>query len=376
MPNPTSYIPSPEHWKDMFRQYSFYDVKERVSIKTIKINRTLFCYDNSPDINEIHYMVKHFEENSWLPIRVNRNFFLLDGQHRLACARKMGLKYIDVVVDYENSKKIETPKPFIKWAGGKRQLIDILLKNVPTDFQTYIEPFVGGGAMLFALRPNKAIISDINAELINAYSVVKKDAEALIRSLVRHKNEADHYYHIRKDWKPEQITEIQRASRFIYLNKTCFNGLYRENSKGEFNVPFGRYKNPRIINRDNLFAVSHFLNSANVRIENQDYKTTALMAKKGDFVYLDPPYHPISSTASFTKYSKGDFSEKDQAELVEVIRELDKRECFVVLSNSNTDYIKKLYKGFHIKEVEATRFINCKAEKRGKGLFEVVIKNW
>ena len=266
------------------------------------------------------------------------------------------------------------PKPFVKWAGGKRQLLNILLKNVPDKFGTYIEPFVGGGALLFAFMPHKAIISDINSELITAYMTIKEHVNELIKSLSKHKNEEKYYYSMRSQKKYK--SDINKTSRFIYLNKTCFNGLYRENSKGEFNVPFGRYKNPNIVDRKNLLAISAYINSADIKILNQDFRKTALMAKKGDFVYFDPPYYPLTRTASFTKYSKSDFTEKDQENLSDIYKKLDKRGCYVMLANSNTTFVKKLYKAYNVQIINANRFINCKADKRGKGLFEVIIKNW
>lgn len=267
------------------------------------------------------------------------------------------------------------PKPFVKWAGGKRQLVDILLSNVPPSFNRYFEPFVGGGALLFELQPQKAVISDINEELINAYQVIKDNVEELINSLKKHKNTKEYYYAIRAI-NPKTLTPVERASRFIYLNKTCFNGLYRENSKGQFNVPFGRYKNPKICDEENLRAVSEFLNKIEITILNCDYKMTCEMAKSGDFVYLDPPYYPISKTASFTKYNKNDFSEKDQIELSEIFKELDRKGCYVMLSNSNTEFIKKLYANYRIQEIKANRFINCKANRRGKSNIEVLITNF
>ncbi len=267
------------------------------------------------------------------------------------------------------------PKPFVKWAGGKRQLVDILLSNVPPSFNRYFEPFVGGGALLFELQPQKAVISDINEELINAYKVIKDNVEELINSLKKHKNTKEYYYAIRAI-NPKTLTPVERASRFIYLNKTCFNGLYRENSKGQFNVPFGRYKNPKICDEENLRAVSEFLNKIEITILNCDYKITCEMAKSGDFVYLDPPYYPISKTASFTKYNKNGFSEEDQIELSEIFKELDRKGCYVMLSNSNTEFIKKLYANYRIQEIKANRFINCKANRRGKSNIEVLITNF
>jgi len=268
-----------------------------------------------------------------------------------------------------------SPKPFVKWAGGKRQLINKLLENAPTVFNTFYEPFIGGGALLFALTPSKAVISDINTELINAYQVIKNNVEGLIRSLKRHKNDETYFYN-QRSLNPQELNELRRASRFIYLNKTCYNGLYRENSKGKFNTPFGRYKNPKIADEENLRAISAYLNSADVQILNLDFKQTVSKAKKGDFVYFDPPYHPWSETASFTKYSKSDFNMENQEELADTFKRLAKKGVHVMLSNSNTEIVKTLYTGFNFTEVEANRFINCKAQKRGKGLFEVIIKSW
>ncbi len=267
------------------------------------------------------------------------------------------------------------PRPFVKWAGGKRQLIKFLRDHVPKTFNRYIEPFVGGGALLFELLPKTAIINDINQELINAYLVIKDHVEELIESLKRHKNSADYYYKMRST-DPKSLNAIERASRFIYLNKTAYNGLYRENLKGEFNVPFGRYKNPKILDEENLRAVSKYLNSANVEIHNLDYKQVCSKAQKGDFVYLDPPYYPLSKTSSFTQYCRYGFTERDQVELAEVFRELDRRGCYLVLSNSNTDFIKRLYRGYNIIEVSARRSINSKGDGRKKQNIELVIKNF
>ena len=267
------------------------------------------------------------------------------------------------------------PKPFVKWAGGKRQIINILTQEIPLNFINYIEPFVGGGALLFELLPEKAIINDINIELINAYLVIKNHPDKLIESLKKHKNQEEYFYKIRA-LNPEKLTSIERASRFIYLNKTCFNGLYRENSKGEFNVPFGNYKNPKILDEENIKAISEYLNNANIKILNKDYKEVCEMAQKGDFVYLDPPYYPLSKTSSFTKYTKYDFTEKDQKELSKIFKELDKKGCFVMLSNSNTDFIKELYKDYKIIEVHANRAINSNGNGRKKAKIEVLIKNF
>lgn len=269
----------------------------------------------------------------------------------------------------------KSPKPFVKWAGGKRQLVNILIENAPATYNTFIEPFIGGGALLLNLAPKNAIIADINPELINAYRVISEDFERLSTSLQVHRNEEEYFYTVRTQ-APSTMTEIERASRFIFLNKTCFNGLYRENSKGKFNVPFGRYKNPNIDDRDNLLAIASYLSNSNVRIFCQDFKTTADMANAGDFIYFDPPYHPTSQTASFTKYAKSDFTATDQEELADTFLQLSKKGCYVMLSNSNVAFINELYKEFNVVEIEASRFINCKADKRGKGMYDVLVKNY
>jgi DNA adenine methylase len=267
------------------------------------------------------------------------------------------------------------PKPFVKWVGGKRQLLDILQNASPKKFNHYFEPFVGGGAFLFALRPAKATVSDINAELINTYEVIRDDMEGLLRSLRTHKNEPEYFYTLRAK-NILSMTPIQRASRFIYLNKTCFNGLYRENSRGQFNAPFGRYENPNIADKDNLTAVNRYLSTGAVKTYCRNYQAVLNEARAGDFVYFDPPYIPLTTTASFTKYTGSGFGELDQRELAAMFAELSKRNVLVLLSNSNTPMIHQLYKGFNIQLVAATRAINCKGEKRGREPNEVLIRGY
>ncbi len=267
-------------------------------------------------------------------------------------------------------------KPFVKWAGGKRQLLPELLKRVPKTFQVYFEPFLGGGALLFALQPQKAVVGDINYDLVNAYKVIKHEVLKLIEILEQHqkKHSEEYYYKIRKIDK-NSLNNVERAARFIYLNKTCYNGLYRENSKGEFNVPIGRYKNPTILDRENLLAISEYLNSADVKIIHGDYKHIVACAKKGDFVYFDPPYVPVSVTANFTKYTKSDFTLEDQKELAQVFRQLADNGCYVMLSNSDTEIVRELYKEFNIDQVSANRFINSNSQKR-KNHTELIIRNY
>lgn len=276
----------------------------------------------------------------------------------------------------------EKPKPFVKWVGGKRQLLkqfrDLGLYP-PEDFDpitnTYFEPFVGGGAVFFDLLPETAYLSDLNNELVVTYNVIKNDVENLIKSLKKHKLDKEYFLNIRAK-NPEKLSDLNTASRFIYLNRTCFNGMYRVNSKGGFNVPFGKYTNPLICDENNLRKASKVLK--NVEIKKQDYKEVLKKAKKGDFVYFDPPYYPVSKTASFTSYTSESFLDKEQIELRDTFVELHKRGCFVMLSNSDTPFINKIYsepKGLRITKVQAGRAINSDASKRGK-ITEVLVTNY
>lgn len=268
------------------------------------------------------------------------------------------------------------PRPFVKWVGGKRQLLDVLHALLPKERPgRYYEPFIGGGAFLFSQLPEVATISDVNSELINCYKVIRDDVEALLRSLCRHKNEEAYFYMTRaKD--VTKLTPVQRASRFIFLNKTCFNGLYRENSKGQFNTPFGRYAKPTIADKVNLMAVSEYLNNADIEIIHSGYQHVLVTALPGDFVYFDPPYVPLTKTANFAGYVKGGFGLNDQTELAEVFAELTRRGVNAMLSNSNTEIVHDLYKAFNIKAVHATRSINCKGGMRGKAANEVLVTNY
>ncbi|MCM3055724.1 MULTISPECIES: DNA adenine methylase [Bacillaceae] len=270
-------------------------------------------------------------------------------------------------------------QPFLKWAGGKRQLLPEIRKYIPKRIGTYYEPFLGGGAVLFDLQPKKAVINDINSELINTYLVIKNNVDELIEDLRKHENTSDYYYKIRDLDRDKnrfsKLSDVEKASRLIYLNKTCFNGLFRVNSQGQFNVPFGRYKNPNIVNEFVLRAVSHYLNNNEVKILNGDFADAVSSAKKGDFVYFDSPYDPVSETASFTGYTLGGFNKDEQIRLRDLFVDLDKRGCKVLLSNSATDFIKDLYKDYHIEIVSATRNINSIASKRGK-IDEVLVMNY
>ncbi|MCA0428721.1 MAG: DNA adenine methylase [Bacteroidetes bacterium] len=264
--------------------------------------------------------------------------------------------------------------PFLKWVGGKRSLIDELKARLPDEFNNYFEPFVGGGALFFELhsRLKSAHLSDMNFDLIITYSVIQKDLPKLIEQLKIHqaKHSETYYYKVRSMHNLED--PIQIAARMIYLNKTCFNGLWRVNSKGEFNVPIGSYSNPGILQEDNLNHCRVALSRA--KIENKEY--FKINPAPGDFVYFDPPYHPTSET-SFTRYSKQDFSEKDQSDLADFCIELHKKGVFVMVSNSDTSFIKNLYKAsyFNIGIVNAPRLVNCKPNGRNS-VQEVLITNY
>jgi DNA adenine methylase len=263
----------------------------------------------------------------------------------------------------------QVPKPFLKWAGGKTQLLPEILARMPSSFRRYHEPFMGGGAVFFSLQPQQAVISDINPDLVNAYTVVRDDVEGLIKVLRRHRSEEDYFYRVRAQ-DVSKLSPTQAAARIIFLNRTCFNGLYRVNRKGQFNVPFGRYKNPLICNVDNLRAVSQTLQGTTIR--NDNVFNISLRVRRRDVVYFDPPYDPISSTASFTSYAKDGFGREEQRRLADLFAQLAERGVHVILSNSDTPYIRQLYKGFKIDRVMARRAINSRADKRGK-VAEVIV---
>ncbi len=269
-------------------------------------------------------------------------------------------------------------RPFLKWAGGKRQLLPILKEHLPKKYISYYEPFLGGGAFLFDLQPKQAVINDSNPELINCYRIIRDSVDELIEDLGRHKNQEDYYYKIRElDRKKgfKNQTPVERASRIIYLNKTCYNGLFRVNSKGQFNVPFGRYKNPNILDLSVLKAVSKYLNENQVEILNGDFEIAVKKARKGDFIYFDPPYDPVSDTASFTGYDINGFNRNEQERLKATVDELDKKGCYVLLSNAYTDFIVDLYKDYKQVKVSAIRAINSNAKKRGR-VDEILVKNY
>lgn len=267
-------------------------------------------------------------------------------------------------------KKSTSASPFLKWVGGKSRLLDELQKYIPQNYNKYIEPFVGGGALFFNLSPEVAVINDSNTELINAYKVVRDDVYELIELLRAYAYKKDFYYVMRAK-SPADLSKVERAARIIYLNKTCFNGLYRVNKKNEFNVPMGRYSNPRICDEEKLIMASKALQNA--IIECADYQEVLnKYASGGDLIYIDPPYHPISDYSDFKRYTKEFFYEKDQVILRDFIRELKAKGCFVIASNSHCDFILDLYKDFDIKIVSAKRYINKIAERRNN-VNEVII---
>lgn len=261
------------------------------------------------------------------------------------------------------------PQPFLKWAGGKTQILKELVKYIPKKYNKYIEPFIGGGALFFYLEPVEAIIGDLNEDLIICYEVIRDNVEELINILQYYPYDKEFYYKLRET-VPED--KIKRAVRMLYLNKTCFNGLYRVNKKGHFNVPFGKYKNPTICDVERLKSCSQALKG--VTILNKHYLETFKMAEPGDFIYLDPPYQPISKHSDFKRYTKEFFYEKDQIELAEEVKRLVNLGCYVIVSNSDCDFIRNLYEDFKdtTYEVDAKRYINKNPQGRS-GVKELVI---
>ena len=276
-----------------------------------------------------------------------------------------------------------TPKPFVKWAGGKRQLISTLNENLPESFGTYFEPFLGGGALLFNMltenNKQKCIISDLNSDLVLAYATIRDNVDNLISSLKQHekyyqKDSKSYYYSVRES-TPKK--EIEKTSRLLFLNRTCFNGLYRVNSKGKFNVPLGKYTNPNIVNEENLRSVSHILSSSKVKIQCRDFEAVLRDAKKGDLVYFDPPYQPVTETANFTSYTNKNFTYDDLNRLFVLCTKLDEKACNVLLSNSDSKEVANMFskKPWKINKIKANRSINSNSTKR-TGHFELLIKNY
>lgn len=260
-------------------------------------------------------------------------------------------------------------RPFLKWAGGKGQLAPEILARFPANYGTYYEPFVGGGATFFALQPRRAFLSDINSELITTYCAVRDDVTGVIAALREHRYDRGYFDYVRA-LDPSAGLDLSTlnaagvAARMIFLNRSCFNGLYRVNRAGKFNVPFGRYKNPTICNTENLTAVSNALASVDLRVKS--VFESVLRARRGDLVYFDPPYDPLTPSASFTAYTAGGFGPDEQARLAELFGDLARRGVHVLLSNSDTPLIRKLYRGFRIDTVYARRAINSRADKHGQ----------
>jgi DNA adenine methylase len=339
------------------------------------------------------FMVKHPEHCSTSRRKLREQIACSAGQSTLSFGEDVVSNNINLV---SPPPSFPAPAyPFMKWAGGKRQLLPQLSDLAPAKFERYFEPFIGGGALFFYLMSHKkmssaAYISDINPELINAYTAIRDHCEALINLLVQHKIEydkapKDHFYKLRDDYNNNVLNRcsenvIQRAAQLIALNKTAFNGLFRVNSKGEFNTPWGKYENPTICDSTNLQNISNILRNPKVTITVCDYKQMLLEnAKAGDFIYLDPPYHPESQTADFTSYTPDKFTENDQKRLAEVFKQLHEINCKVMLTNSNTPLIRDLYCDFakFTIQAESKRSINCKGSKRKtEGHTDRIIRNY
>lgn len=269
------------------------------------------------------------------------------------------------------------PAPVVKWAGGKGRLLGQLLPLLPKGVarMRHVEPFAGGAAFFFAQAPQRAVLCDINRSLIDTYRAIRDELPTVVQHLRGHTaaHDAEHFYDTRQRYNHETMPRAERAAAFLYLNKTCFNGLHRVNRKGHFNVPIGRYKQPRILDEGLLLAASDLL--ARTDLHCEPFEGLLAMAKPGDFVYLDPPYEPVSRTANFTSYAKQGFGSEEQTRLRDVYRELDRRGCRLMLSNSDAPLIHELYADYQIDVVSAARAINCNASKRGK-VNELVVRNY
>lgn len=280
----------------------------------------------------------------------------------------------------EMTVRIEGLKPVLRWAGGKTQLIEYLDKCTPIEYNRYFEPFVGAGAYLLYLQPKKAIINDFNKQLIDTYITIRDNPEELIELLKAHKekNSKEYYYEVRSIDREDgfhNLSKIEKAARLIYLNKTNFNGLFRENSRGEFNVPYGYLKNPAILNEESIRNLSRYLNEGKIEIMSGDFEAAVKKAKAGDFVYFDPPYDELPGSASFTAYQAGGFNQEDQIRLKKVMDKLTKKGVKVLLSNSSTEFIRELYKDYHIEFPYARRNINSNGKGRG-AIEEVLVRNY
>lgn len=273
-----------------------------------------------------------------------------------------------------------TLQPFTKWTGGKRQLLPVIRELMPKTYNRYFEPFVGGGALFFDLAPKDAVINDFNAELINCYQQIKDNPQELIEILKIHQeyNSKEYYLDLRsadRDERIDMMSEVQRAARILYMLRVDFNGLYRVNSKNQFNVPYGRYKNPKIVDENLVSAISTYLNNNQIEIKKGDFEKAVLDVQPGDFVYFDPPYIPLSETSTFTSYTHEGFSYDDQVRLRDTFKKLSDVGAYVMLSNSSSFLVEELYRDFNIHYVEATRTNGAKSSSRGK-ISEIIVTNY
>ncbi|HGQ6523837.1 TPA: DNA adenine methylase [Streptococcus pneumoniae] len=276
-------------------------------------------------------------------------------------------------------KKV-TLQPFTKWTGGKRQLLPVIRELMPKTYNRYFEPFVGGGALFFDLAPKDAVINDFNAELINCYQQIKDNPQELIEILKVHQeyNSKEYYLDLRsadRDERIDMMSEVQRAARILYMLRVNFNGLYRVNSKNQFNVPYGRYKNPKIVDEELISAISVYINNNQLEIKVGDFEKAIVDVRTGDFVYFDPPYIPLSKTSAFTSYTHEGFSFADQVRLRDAFKRLSDTGAYVMLSNSSSALVEELYKDFNIHYVEATRTNGAKSSSRGK-ISEIIVTNY
>lgn len=269
--------------------------------------------------------------------------------------------------------------PVVKWVGGKRQLLPQILPLIPKRMTAYCEPFLGGGAVLFALQPKRALVNDLNQDLITVYRVIKEDADALIEHLSRHENTPEYFYRIRDLDRDKEayaaLSDVEKASRLLYLNKTCYNGLFRVNASGAFNSPYGHYRRPNIVNEQTIRGVSRYFNACDITFFSGDFASVLEQVPKGGFVYLDPPYDPVSDTASFTGYNRGGFGREEQVRLKECCDALTARGVKFLLSNSATPFIRELYSSYRVSIVQARRAVNSVASRRG-AIEEVLVRNY
>ena len=300
----------------------------------------------------------------------------------MVCVIIISLHLEGIVMSLDTNVKLKyyNLQPFTKWTGGKRQLLGELRSYMPETYGRYFEPFVGGGALFFDLAPEQAVINDFNEELINAYRQIKNNPAELINLLIKHKenNSKDYYLALRsadRDGRISRMTGVERAARILYMLRVDFNGLYRVNSKNQFNVPYGRYKNPKIVDVDLLYQISEYLNENDIEILETDFAEAVKDAQTGDFVYFDPPYIPLNETSSFTSYTHEGFSYEEQVRLRNTFKELTERGVYAMLSNSSSPLVEELYKDFNIYFVEAQRTNGAKSSSRGK-ISEIIVTNY